>query len=90
MAVLIRCNDKRHPQFGAVWAVSGLTRTPVRAEDYDRWKFLAGEPAEEDGAAFDWWMRNTTDISHLAGVTLTVFYIRTVIDRIAKALKVPT
>ena len=89
MPKLIRCNEKAHPQFGAVWAISGLTRTPVTAADYERWRFFAGAPAECDGGTFDYFMRTTQDISNWGAVALTVLYVRTVVDRIATKLGVP-
>ena len=89
MPKLIRCNEKAHPQFGAVWAISGLTRTPVTAADYERWRFFAGAPAECDGGTFDFFMRTTQDISNWGAVALTVLDVRTVVDRIATTLGVP-
>lgn len=92
MAKLIRCNDPAHPEHGAVWAISGLTRTPVTAADYSRWLFLTGGAANQaqcDGPTFDFFMRNCQDISSLGAVAITVLYIRTIIDRVADKLGVP-
>lgn len=87
MTKLIRCNDKAHPEFGAVWAITGnLTRTPVTAADYSRWLFLTGGEANQaqvDGPTFDFFMRNYQDISSFGAVAITVLYVRTIIDRIA-------
>ena len=86
VARLIRCNDKAHKEFGAVWAISGFTRTPVTAADYGRWLFLTGGEANQaqvDGPTFDFFMRNYDDISNNGGVRLTVLYTRAVVDQIA-------
>ena len=63
MTKLIRCNDKTHPHFGMVFAVHGLQRMPVSQQDHARYVFLAGGQAELDGPTWDWFMRNTIDVS---------------------------
>ena len=86
---LIRNNERNHPQYGGVWAVNGLTRWAVTPQDYDRWRFFVGNPTELDGVNYDFFMRNTADITSTHAVNLTVLYIRTIIDRVASKLGIP-
>lgn len=89
VAKLIRCNDPNHKEFGAVWAIAGLSRTAVTAGDYGRWLFLTGGEANQaqvDGPTFDFFMRNYDDITQNGAIRLTILYMRTVLDRIAVKL----
>lgn len=65
---LIRNNDAGSPQYGAVYAVSGLFRQPVTAADYGRWQFITGGPdniRQLDAGAFDFFMRNFVEVQNI-------------------------
>ena len=87
VAKLIRNNVQGHAEFGKVYSVHGFDRRHVTAADYQLHQFFSGKPAECDLTAWNFFMNNTTDVSGMAGVMLTVIYIRSVVDRIAAKLK---
>ena len=82
MTKLIRNNVQGHPEYGSVFAINGFQRRAVTAADYQIYQFLSGKPAECDTNTWNFFMNNTTDVSGLSGVMLTVIYIRSVVDKI--------